>query len=733
MDNNQLQPREVTPEPPSAFGAQPYFQSGYGSESQDGAHLRDYWNIIRKRKWWVIGFFFSIVLVVGVYTFIRTPMYRASAVLQIVQDNPQGMVGDRVDPLTIAMTYGDSTSKFYETQYKLLNSRSLAYKIMDTLNLRQYPEFKPPQHATSEQEIRNALAATLQGNLEINPIKNTFLVEVAYKSPNKELAQKIVNTVYKEYLGFCMETRQQSFALINEWLDHELRKLAQKVETSQRKLFAYGQKHDVLLEGEDNVVVNKFVQLNRLLLTAQADRMVKEAQFRQIAKKGSDASTIVNNPLIQKLRGDVINEEAKVSGIRKIFGKNYPQLQSETALLAELRGRLKGELNRTKNSAKADYEMAVRTEQFLQKEYNQQKAKVEKLQGNLVQHLILKRDLTTNEQLYQGLLSRMKEASAASTMIPSNAAVIEPAELPLFPYTPKKLRDMALATVIGLMGGIGLAFLVEYLDQSIKSTEDVDQLCRLPTLGLVPYYSHEGQLLDYESLGLQTFENPKSVIAESIHHVSTAVKLSLSGRPPAVIMMTSPNPSEGKTVLSVNLASALAMNGQRVIILDTDLRKPTVHRVLRQSVKPGLSNFLTGGASLTEIIQPTCIPNMFFISAGDIPPNPIQLLNSQAFRDLVKSLRQDFQHLFLDTPPVIGFADARSISSLVDGVILVFKHHSTSTVSGRLATQLLNQVNAPILGAILNMAKRDKLGYGAYYGYYKYYSKYYSNYSDEKM
>jgi capsular exopolysaccharide synthesis family protein len=170
-----------------------------------------------------------------------------------------------------------------------------------------------------------------------------------------------------------------------------------------------------------------------------------------------------------------------------------------------------------------------------------------------------------------------------------------------------------------------------------------------------------------------------------------------------------------------------------VIILDVDLRKPTVHRILRQSAKPGLSNFLTGGASLAEIIQPTLIPNLFLISAGDIPPNPIQLLNSQAFRELVKSLRQDFQHLFLDTPPVIGFADARTVSSIVEGVILVFKHHSTSIVAARLATQLLNQVNAPILGAVLNMAKRNKLGYGAYYGYYKYYSKYYSNYNDDKI
>ena len=706
--------------------------SGYGIESSRN-HASEYFNVLLKRKWWFLGFFFSVVVLVGIYTFTRTPIFRAAAVLQIVQDNPQTLVGDRVDPLVAAMSYGDALGKFYETQYKLLHSRSLAYKIMDTLNLKQHPEFKVAEdRGLSEQEIRNSIAETLQGNLEINPVKNTFLVEVAYKSADKELAQKIANAAYKEYLRFSMETRQQSFVLIKEWLDQELQRLAQKVEASQRELFNYGKEKDVLLEGEDNVVVKRFVQLNHLLGTAQAERIAKEAQFRQISEKGADAPSIINNPLIQKLRGDIINQEAKISGIRKIFGKNYPQLQQEEALLVELRTRLQGELKRSQASSRADYEMAARAESFLQEEYNKQKTKVENLQGNLVQHLILKRDLTTNEQLYQGLLSRMKEASAASTMIPSNAAVIEVAELPRVPYSPKKIRDMAMATIIGLMGGLGLVFMVEYLDRSIKSTEEVDRLCQLPTLGLVPFLAQELHALKQESVGLQTYESPKSLIAESIHHVSTAVMLSLSERPPATIMITSPNHSEGKTVLTVNLATALAENRQRVIILDTDMRKPTIHKIFRQGSRPGLSNYLTGSATLSDIIQPTVVPNLSIIAAGDVPPSPIQLINSQAFREMVNILREDFQHIFFDTPPVIGFADARAVSSLVDGVILVFRHHSTSIVAARLATQLLNQVNAPILGAVLNMAKRDKLGYGAYYGYYKYYSKYYSSYHDDK-
>jgi succinoglycan biosynthesis transport protein ExoP len=694
-------------------------------------HLTDYGNILIKRKWWVLGFLLSMIITVGLYTFTRTPIYRASAMLQIVQDSPQALIGDRSDPL-MAFQY-DTQNRFYETQYKLLNSRPIAEKIIDSLKLQEHPEFKVSEEEKrniSPERIKAIQAGRLAGNMEVNPIKNTYLVEVAYKSSDKELAQQITNATYKEYLRFSMETRQQSYTLIREWLQNELVQLANKVETSQRKVFEHGQKKDFLaLEGEDNVIVKKFVELNRLLTTAQSERMVKEAQYQQVKEKGTDAPIVINNPLIVKLREDIIGQEAKVSGIKRIFGKNYPQLQAEMANLAELRSRLNNEWKRIQTSIKADYEVALRTENFLREEFEKQKSKVGNLQSNLVQHYILKRDLQTNEQLYQGLLARMKEANVASTMVPSNAAVIERAELPQAPFNPRKFRNMSLAAFLGLMGGIGLAFVVEYFDKSIKTTEDLERLYRIPALGVVPFLSQNGQMPEKESfLGLETFDNPKSLIAEATYHVSTAVMLSLAERPPAAIMITSPNPMEGKSTLSINLASSLAMSGRRLVLLDADLRKPIIHKIFKQPGQPGLSNFLTGSASMSEILRSTKVPNLFFIPAGAIPPNPIQLLNSPAFLELVKNLRQEFQHIIFDTPPIIGFADGRAISSLADGVLLIFKHHYTSREAGRLALQLLSQVNAQVLGAVLNMVRREKLGYGGYYAYFKYYSKYYSSY-----
>lgn len=734
--DNQLQPRGLTPEPPSPFVTHSDFAMGYGSDGSGSAHLSEYWYVLRKRKWWVIGFFLGVVMMVGVYTFTRTPIYRAITELQIIQDNPNAFIGEqRLDPF--AALQFDQANKFYETQYKLLTSRPMAYKLLDSLKLSEHPEFKIPPEAAQKstpEQIRSAMANQIMGSLNVQPVKNTFLVHVAYLSADRQLARNIVNAVHREYLQFSMETRQQSYAMIRLWLESELSTLAGRVETSQRRIYDHGRANDYLaLEGEDNVIVKKFVELNRLLTTAQAERMAKDAQVQQIRQKGAEAPLVLNNPLVLKLRGDMIGQEATVSGMKKLYGKNFPKLQTENANLAELRTRLNAELKRIQAGVKADYEVALRAENFIREEFDRQKGRVEKLQNNLVQHQILKRDLQTNEQLYQGLLSRMKEANVASTMVPGNVAVIESAELPETPFSPRKGRNMALAIMIGLFGGIGLAFLVEYLDNSIKTTEELERVVRLPALGVVPMLSTNGKeaLSHEQSVGLVTYEKPKSPMGDSISHVSAALMLSLSGRPPAAIMITSPNVGDGKTSISINLASALAMTGRRVVLLDADMRRPVNHKVFGLALQPGLSNFITGNVSLEEIIQPTLVPGLFLVAAGTVPPNPVQLLSSQIFQELIQQLRQEFQHLIIDTPPIIGFPDGRIISSQTDGVLLVFKHHVTSRESGRLAAHLLEQVNANVFGVVLNMAQAGKFRYGGYYGYHDYYNKYYNEYHAE--
>lgn len=731
MDDN-IQPRVMLPD--LAPLPQVRLAETYGETSRD-IHFRDYWDIVRKRKLMIFLFFFGTVAVVGLITFLMTPLYRASAILQITQDNPAALMGER-DPFS-ALYASETQGRFYETQYMLISSRTMAYKIIDRLELdktREYKKLSESMKGKSAEEIRSKFAQSLLADLEVKPLKKSYLVEVAYQSPDKNLAQKVVNIIASEYMKFSMDTRRQSYALIRNWLEGELQLLASKVEESERKLYANGREKDFLSleDSKDNVTIGKYVELSALLTKAQVERLAKEALYHQIKGKGADASPITNNTLIQRLRSDLIDQEAKVASLSKIYDVNYPQLQAEKGKLAELRSRLGDEVKRLRTSIESDYEAALRTENLLRDTLSSQKTQVGDLQESLVKHHILKRDMQTNEQLYQALLARMKETSVAGTMVASNVAVTTPAELPYYPYKPKKRLNMLLSCFFGLVGGVGLAFVAEYFDDSIKTSEEMERTCHLAVLGVVPLLLHHKNEKEKAELSLVTYTRPKSIVTEAIRHVRTSVMLSVSGGPPRAIMVASPNPGEGKTTLAINLAIALASNDRKVVLLDCDLRKPTIHKVFGQALQPGISNYLTGSASLNEILRSTEIPHLFFIPGGTLPPSPVELVSSKPFEELLLHLRTEFQHVIVDTPPLIEFADARCIANLVDGSLIVVRNHFTSRKAGSLARQLLTQVNAPVIGGVLNMATSNRLGYGGYYyGYSKYYSKYYKNYEVE--
>jgi polysaccharide biosynthesis transport protein len=370
-----------------------------------------------------------------------------------------------------------------------------------------------------------------------------------------------------------------------------------------------------------------------------------------------------------------------------------------------------------------------------------------KLQDNLSDYQILKRDAETSEQLYQALLSRVKSASIAATMVPSNVAVIDPGLLPNKPFRPKTLRDLSIAVILGLTFGVGLALFLEHLDDSIKSLDDLEKAFNLPSLGIVPLMRSNGKFIlnpQKNSTGLSgacslprlyrdlrspdpgsdkeliVSTKPCSQASEAILQVYSSLVFPTSGQPPRAIMITSPNPGEGKTLLAANLAQSYALNERQVVLIDGDLRNSRIHKIFQVELQPGLSDYLTGNATLEEIIHATAIPKLTVIPAGTKTLNPVNLFHSDIFKDLLTELRQQVRHIIIDMPPVLGFADARFVSPLVDSVLLVAKYHYTHKRSGRLARQLLDHV--PVLGVVLNsVGVHDQ----PYYDHYKYYSKYY--------
>lgn len=711
-------------------------QTFYALEEEQEVHLRDYWHILAKRKRWVIGVFSGVMAATLLVILLMAPVYRVTTTLQIIQDNPSAIMGgSSTDPLG-ALTGSSELDRFYETQYNILQSRAIAYGLIDSLNLKEHPSYKEIEADNRDdppEVVRQKYAQFLLENLKVEPVKNSYLVNVSFKSTDKKLAQKLPEAIQGEYLKLSMTTRQQSYTLLRQWLEDELTRLGKKLEISERSVYADGRNHDFLSleEGQYNVIVQKYVEVSKALTVAQSERAIKEAQFRQISEKGADAPLITNHPLVTQLRQQLIDLQGQVTGSGQIFGSNYPEHKGQSARMSELRERLGQEVRRIEASVRADYEAALRAENLLQKEFDLQKEKVIDLQNGLVQHHILKRDLQTNQTLYEGLLARMKEASIASTMVASNVSVVNTAETPYKPWVPKPLLFLGLAAVIGALLGTMTAFFVEYLDSSIKNTEELERNCRIPVLGVVPLADAGEVRAQGNHVDLIAHYKPMSMVGEAVFQIRSAIMLSVSGAPPQSIVVTSANPMEGKTFVAANIAVALAGNDRRCVIVDCDLRKPRLHKVFEQDNRVGLSSHLTGHADLEKIVLPTEIPNLFFIPAGPLPPNPNELFASTAFESLVRRLRQDFSHIVIDSPPVIGFADARSLAVHADGAVLVFRHHCTTGEAGRLAVQLMTQNHCHILGGILSMARRDLMGPGAYYGYYRHYHRYYGGYRSE--
>ena len=699
-----------------------YTYYGGGSSSV----LRDYWRILLKRKWWSLGFLGLMVGIAWLINTYSTPIYQATATLR-VSSEPGAFVGGR-DSVNPWLRDDDRTQ---ETIFNIMRSRSLAKRVINILNLKDYPGFMPKEPEGAEkispEAAESNMAGIFLGNLKTDPIRKSDLIRVTYSSPDKNLAQKIVNVFTEEYMQFEIDCKNQSFAQIRQWLGKQIVQLGDRVEGSQRKLYQYGGAGEILSqEDKDNVVFQKYMELSGLLTKASAERMAKESQYRQISQMGSAASPITNNPLVMDLRKQISVESAKVAGLKKIYLANHPKLMAEEANLNGLQSRLNNEIKTIRATVEADYGVARRAENLITEALEAEKQKVADLQKKLVQYKILKRDVDANEELYKGLLSRMKEAAISSTMVSSVLSVIDPAETPMFPYSPRKVRNMALAIVMGLMGGVFLAFIIEQFDDTIKTVEEAETVCQLPILGLVPMLRRNKgmELLSQESgttnpePGLIPFNNLKSIVADAIFGVRTSVLLSGPAGPPATIMVTSPNPSEGKSTMAANLAISLAIDSRKVLLIDADMRQPSIHKFFNLPPMPGLSDAITGSAAYKDVIHPTEIPNLSIIAAGSTPPNPASLLGSKAFKDALEGLREEFQHIIIDTPPTLGMPDSRILSPITDAAILVLKYHCTPRETARAARLMLSQVHTKLIGLVLNQVSSQGNGYMGYYKYY---------------
>ena len=710
--------------------------------------LRDYFRILRKRLWVVLTCVAVIVGAIAIATLRSTRIYEATGSIAI--NKPDTFLNFK-DAQNGGMSYDDPTD--LDTEAHILRSDLLALQVMRELNMDK--DQTVPSNSTGLQTTTNTLqpdspkmSALLTGfknrlNVSLEP--NTRIIQIRFRSPNPDRAAQVVNTLMHTYVEQNFKTRFESTMQASDWLSKQLVDLQIKVETSQEKLVKYQKEHDILgIDEKQNIITSKLDELNKGLTQAESDRMEKESVFRLVQNNDTDvasAATISNNisqttnatttsGLLEKLREQEADLKIQVAQLNTQFGPSYPKLAQLNNQLKEIDTQIQAELRKVSSRLRGDYMAALQREQMLREAMEKQKQEANKLNESAIEYSLLKRDLETNRTLYESLLERLKEAGVAAGLRSNNFRIVDAARKPTVPAEPNIPRNLTFALALGLTAGVGLAFVLEALDNTVHTPEQAQAISALPSLGMIPLGSLIGEVgaprlavaSSKEAVELVTQARPQSQMAESYRALRTSLLLTSLGTPPKVILVTSALPQEGKTTTSMNTAIVLAQKGSRVLIIDADMRRPSVHKALGMGPRTGLSNVLTGSAQLHQaIVRSTLIPTLYVLAAGTPPPNPAELLASSNMRDVLNELREQYDHIVIDTPPTLSVTDAVVMSTNADSVVLVIRSGQTTRQALRRARDLLVRVNARIAGVLLNAAD---LKSADYYYYYEYRGKY---------
>ena len=746
--------RELLPGEPAEF-LRPIGSALYNVLPPQESTLREYMRVLIKRKWMVIAMIVGIFMAVAVASLRQTPVYDAVGRIAV----------NKADPNLIAFkNSAPDTDYVYEqsdldTEVRILQSDLLALQVIRQLNLDKRPEFgghSDQRQANlvadplqTDSNRASALLASFHGRLRVALIPNTRIMEIHFTSTDPQLAASAVNTLADTYIKQNFQTKFESTMQASDWLSKQLVDLQMKVETSQEKLVRYQKEHEILgTDEKTNIITEKLDELNKEMTMAESDRMQKEAVYRQTQSNDPEAiaAAIVSDSaagasgatsgLLDKLREQQVGLRIQVAELSTQFGPSYPKIAQLNNQLKEIDRQLQSETNKAVDRLKGQYLAALQRENMLRGSFEKQKQEANKLNESAIEYSILKRDLDSNRTLYEGLLEKLKEAGVTAGLRSNNFRIIDAARVPTSPSEPNIPRNLSFALVLGVIASVGLAFLLENMDNTVRIPEQAQAISGLPSLGMIPFGSKSanhgptGKRLaltaSSEVVETVTQVRPQSQMAESYRALRTSLLLSNLGAPPKVIMVTSARPQEGKTTTSINTAIVLAQKGVRVLLVDADLRRPSIHKTLGMGPRSVLSNVLTGSATLQQTITTSPIlPNLFIMPAGTPPPNPAELLASSNMRDLLAELRQQFDHIVIDTPPTLSVTDAVVLSPRADATILVIRSGQTTKQALRRSRDILTQVNAHVAGVLLNAVDLTSPDYYYYYEYQGKYSHYY--------
>jgi len=692
---------------------------------EDEIDLLEYWNILRDRKWLIAAVTGGVMALALVLTLLTTPIFRASSTLQI--DRETIKVVD-VGGLTPAESPYDED--FYQTQYELLQSRALALRVIQDLKLVDNPAFKDDGASNKSAEVKGAapVARGLQarerelvddvlGGLTIEPVRNSRLVKIDYDSPDPVLAARITNAWGQAFIASNLERRLDATSYARKYLEERLAQLKNRLEDSEKQLVQFATAQQIVSVGEDkpSLSAQNLTDLNASLAQAQDARIKAEANWAQAsAGSGLGIPEVVANPLIQKLRENRTVIAAEYQEKLKTFQPDYPDMQRLQGQMDEIDRQVAGEIENIRASIKAQYDAAKAQETLLTSRIGGLKGDVLDLQDRSIQYNILKREANTNRELYDSLLQRYKEIGVAGNVGTNNISVVDSAEVPEHRHSPRLSLNLAVGLLLGLFAGVLAAFLLHYLDRSIHSPRMLEGLTHRPVLGVVPRLA-EGMTPAQASADL------RSPFSEAYRSVRTGLQFATTHGLPRTLLVTSPSAGEGKTTSAMELAHNISQLGKRVLIVDADLRNPSLHRLFNVDNQVGLSNILAGDTD-TPAVQKTREPNLSVMTSGPLPPSPPELLAGDALPELLERLRGEFDIVVLDGPPVLGLADAPLLAHRAEATLLIAAAEATRGDAMRGALQRLLSAHAHVLGTLL--VRFDLKGKGAGYGYggYTYYA-----------
>ncbi len=674
----------------------------------------------------------AAVALAVIATMLQTPRYSARTTVQI-NDTVNRVLKDNDDSQTADMS-GWDTDRNLKTQVDIIKSRGLAQRVVQKLNLASNAAFFASQEAEPApadmpvEAARARAAALLQANLTVTLPRDSRIVTIAWESTDPRMSALIANAYASEFIQSNLQRRFDSSSYARNFVADQLAETKRKVEDSERALNDYARKSGLIRTrdatmagtpgggnaraGGESVTTTSLLQLNTALNDATTRRIAAEGRWRAFASKPLlSTPEVLANASVSTLLSLRSTTEAQLQQERARHLDDYPTVQAKQAELAALTRQLQQAASNVRDSIRAEYLAAVETENKLAAEVNQLKSETLSEQDRTVRYSLLAREADTNRQLYDGLLERYKELNASAGITLSNISIIDTADVPARPSSPNLIKNLLIALLGGIAVAAATVFLKDQFDDSIRVPEDVEAKLSLPLLGVVP--KSQGEEPE------EALADPKSPISEAYNSLRGSLLYSTSQGLPQVILLTSAQPSEGKTTSAFAIASSFARMGKSVLLIDADLRRPSLHRRISYRNDRGLSTLLTSNEPLSAVLQPSGQDGLSLLTSGAIPPSPTELLSSRRLEQIVQEAAGQFEMVIIDSPPVLGLADAPTMATLADGVVFIVESDRSRRGALKTALRRLRSVRPVLLGAVLTKFDPLKAGnrYSEYYGY----------------